>query len=451
MLTIGDTQINKVAVIGLGLTGGACVSFLLARGIAPGLFDTRQHCDTSAVEALMPEADIHLGALSAGQLAEYQLLLVSPGVAISTPAIAEARERGALIWGDIELFAHFAKAPVVAITGSNGKTTVTTLVGQMAESAGRRVAVGGNIGVPALELLDDNVELYVLELSSFQLETTHSLAPRASTILNLCDDHLDRYDGMAGYAAAKQRIYRDAELCVVNRDDPLTLAPKGAASISFGRQRPGSDQQWGIADGALWRGIRRIIGVDELGLIGRHNQLNALAALALGQAAGLPMAAMLATLRRFTGLPHRCQQVAERNGVRWLNDSKATNVGATLAALDGLTDFPGRVLLIAGGDAKGADLTPLQPVLAERITRLIVLGQDGAALAALVDDAIAVDSIEAAVVAAAGEAAPGDMVLLSPACASIDMFPNYMIRGERFAAAVAALDQENGEGPRHGG
>ena len=450
MLTIGDTQINKVAVIGLGLTGRACVRFLLDRGVAPELFDTREHCDVTATRALMPDADIHLGPLSAAQLCQYQLLLVSPGVAISTPAIAEARAQGVLIWGDIELFAHFAKAPVVAITGSNGKTTVTTLVGEMAEVAGCRVAVGGNIGVPALDLLDDRVELYVLELSSFQLETTASLAPKASTILNLCDDHLDRYDGMAGYAAAKQRIYHEAELCVVNRDDPLTFAPAGASNVSFGQQRPEGDAQWGIADGALWQGAQRLIAIDELGLIGRHNQLNALAALALGQAAGLPMAAMLTTLRTFTGLPHRCQQVAECNGVRWLNDSKATNVGATLAALEGLADFPGRVFLIAGGDAKGADLSPLQPAFAARIARLIVLGRDGAALAALVEDALAVDSIEAAVAAAAELAVPGDMVLLSPACASIDMFANYMIRGERFAAAVAALGQ-SGEGQRHGG
>lgn len=446
MLTIGATEINRVAVIGLGLSGRSCVRFLLQQGIEPDLYDTRLEFDDAPLRALWPSARIQRGPLRAELLGDYQLLLVSPGIAVAHPAIQAAAERGGLIWGDVQLFAHFAAAPIIGITGSNGKTTVTSLVGEMAKEAGLKVAVGGNIGVPALDLLADEVQLYVLELSSFQLETTHHLPLVAATVLNLCEDHLDRYQGLEAYADAKQRIYQHARWCLSNRDDPLT-PPRFSVdktghvdSYSFGSDKPRVMDEWGLYQSALWRGNERLLAVSELGLIGRHNQLNVLAALALGDKAGVPMAAMLATLRRFRGLPHRCQLVSERGGIRWLNDSKATNVGATLAALEGLADHPGHLLLIAGGDAKGADLSSLQPLLRERVEQLIVLGRDGEALAALVDNPVRVDSLEAAVERAAALAKDGDIVLLSPACASIDMFSDYRQRGDCFCTAVEALD-----------
>ncbi|MFO7641697.1 MAG: UDP-N-acetylmuramoyl-L-alanine--D-glutamate ligase, partial [Candidatus Competibacteraceae bacterium] len=400
-----------------------------------------------------PDVPCYLGGFDPARFASAARLLVSPGVSVKTPAIAEAAARGIPVWGDIELLARLTRAPVAAITGTNGKSTVTTLLGLMAERAGIRAAVGGNLGPPALDLwlrheweLGVPPALYVLELSSFQLETTHSLNARVATVLNISPDHLDRYDSLDEYIAAKRRIFRGDGALVVNADDPVVLAmiePRRSVlrftlhepeEGEFGLRRDGSET-W------LARGRERWIAAEELQIRGDHNLANALAALAMGQALGLRRAGMLAALREFTGLAHRTTLVRERVGVRWFDDSKGTNVGATVAAVRGL---PGPVVLIAGGDGKGQDFAPLRPALADKGRAVVLIGRDAPSIAAALGDRVplqpAVD-LEDAVAVAARLAQPGDSVLLSPACASFDMFRNYEERGARFAAAVRSLPE----------
>ena len=441
-MNLNAQQITKVAVIGLGMTGQSCVRFLLKQGLTPVLFDTRAKLDLAPIEQQFGQLEVHLGCLSDAYLSSFELLLVSPGVAISNPAIKQAADRGCLIWGDIELFSYFVQVPVIAITGSNGKTTVTTLLGAMAEQAGVNAAIAGNIGVPVLDLVSDHsIELFILELSSFQLETTHQLNLCCATILNLSDDHLDRYDDFSGYVAAKQRIYHHSETVVTNRQDRLTIPVSTPASkhYSFGNDAPRDDWQYGITDQGLYRGERLLIATEDIAMIGKHNQLNALAAITLGTIAGLPMAAMVATLKTFSGLEHRCQQISNKGGVRWLNDSKATNVGATLAALDGLSDHEGQLIVIVGGDAKGADVSALQQPFANHVDQLIVIGRDKQLFSAIYPGAISCDDLTSAVITANKYCHCGDIVLLSPACASLDMFNNYIERGQCFITAVEGL------------
>ena len=381
-------------------------------------------------------------------LARASELLISPGLAVATPALQEAAKRGAKLSGDIDLFARDAKAPIVAITGSNAKSTVTTLVGEMAAAAGRKVAVGGNLGTPALDLLADDVELYVIELSSFQLETTELLNAEVATCLNVSEDHMDRYADLPAYHLAKHRIFRGARQVVVNRDDPLSR-PMIADQVpcwSFGLGKP-DFKRFGLleenGEKYLAYQFEALLPVRELKVRGAHNQSNALSALALGHAVGLPMAAMLDTLKSFTGLAHRCQWVGERGGVSYYDDSKATNVGAALAAIEGLgADITGKLVLIAGGDGKGADFSSLRKPVAAHCRALVLLGRDADKLAAVLDgavDILRVDSLRAAVEQAAAIAQSGDAVLLSPACASLDMFKNFEERGRLFAQAVEAL------------
>jgi UDP-N-acetylmuramoylalanine--D-glutamate ligase len=334
---------------------------------------------------------------------------------------------------------------VVAITGSNGKSTVTTLLNAMAQRAGVTVRTGGNIGTPALDLVGDTEpDLYVLELSSFQLETTQSLQPAAAVVLNISADHMDRYPGMEAYAAAKQAIYRHAALQIVNADDPAAarLADPDRPQVRYTQQSPAAGE-YGIcaSDGIAWLacGDEMIMPVSEIGMAGRHNTVNALAALALGAAVGLPRDAMVETLREFHGLPHRMQRVSEHNGVTWYNDSKGTNVGATLAAIDGVDT---RVVLIAGGDAKGADLSPLADALQRKGRGAVLIGKAAAELQSLLAGVLPVelaDAMTQAVELAAGMAQPGDAVLLSPACASTDMYRDFRERGDVFVAAVREL------------
>lgn len=349
-----------------------------------------------------------------------------------------------------------AMAPVIAITGSNGKSTVTTLVGEMARAAGKNVKVGGNLGTPALDLLPANAiegaiepDLYVLELSSFQLESTFTLAPHAAVVLNISPDHLDRYDSLDEYAAAKQRIYSNAAVQIVNLDDEhaARLADAHRVCIGFGLQPPSAGNEgagnYGVreCDGRAWlmRGDERLLPVDEIRMAGRHNLGNALAALALGDAVGLPRAAMFETLRTFGGLPHRTQWVAEANGVVWYNDSKGTNIGATLAAVQGM-DRP--VVLIAGGQGKGADFRLLRAGLEGRLRAAVLIGEDAPLIEAALQGVatlVRADTMEDAVQAAARQAQPGDAVLLSPACASFDMFKGYDHRGDVFMDSVRRL------------
>lgn len=434
-------------VVGLGKTGVSCVRWLRARGESVRAIDTR---DTppglAAVQAEFPDLEIHTGGLRRDWLDFAQAIVASPGVAVAEPEIAAAAAKGVPVIGDIELFARVVKAPVVGITGANGKSTVTALVGEMGVAAGLKVAVGGNYGTPALDLLAEDVALYVLELSSFQLETTYSLPLAGGTILNLTEDHMDRYGSFAEYGMAKQRIYAHCAVAVVNRDDPWS-APRGefsGSTIGFGAGD--SAQGFGIAlhEGARWitRDGKPLVCCDDLRIKGTHNQLNAMAALGLGLAAQLPMDAMLRALKAFRGLPHRCRFVAEQGGVAWYNDSKGTNIGATAAALAGLGDnIRGKVVLIAGGIGKDQDFHLLDPHVRAHVRNVVLIGQDAPLIrAALGEQAKLVDaaSMEEAVRLSAQLAQPGDAVLLSPACASFDMYTGYDQRGNHFEQLVLA-------------
>ncbi|AEF23529.1 UDP-N-acetylmuramoyl-L-alanine--D-glutamate ligase [Pseudomonas fulva] len=437
-------------VVGLGKSGMSLVRYLARQGVRFAVVDTRANPpELSTLREQFPQVEVRCGELDVEFLSRASELLISPGLAVATPALQEAAKRGVKLSGDIDLFARAAKAPIVAITGSNAKSTVTTLVGEMAAAAGRKVAVGGNLGTPALDLLSDDVELYVIELSSFQLETTELLNAEVATCLNVSEDHMDRYADLPAYHLAKHRIFRGARQVVVNRDDPLSR-PMIADQVpcwSFGLGKP-DFKRFGLLEenGEKYLAYQfdALLPVRELKVRGAHNQSNALAALALGHAVGLPMAAMLETLKQFTGLAHRCQWVGERAGVSYYDDSKATNVGAALAAIEGLgADIAGKLVLIAGGDGKGADFSSLRKPVTAHCRAVVLLGRDADKLAAVLDgavDIIRVDSLQAAVEQAAAIAQSGDAVLLSPACASLDMFKNFEERGRLFAQAVEELN-----------
>jgi len=441
-------SVNRV-VVGLGVTGLSCARYLHRRGVPFSVVDTRANAPGLAdFRREMPEVPVYAGEYPLELVSAAAELVVSPGVAMDAPVVAQARAAGVSVVGDIDLFVREAAAPVVGITGSNAKSTVTELVGRMARDAGLDVGVGGNLGTPALDLLKPGRALYVLELSSFQLERAGELGLEVATVLNISPDHLDRHGSMPLYHQAKHRIFRGCRKAVVNGDDPLTipLVGPGVEIISWRLGRP-QGQGFGLVATAgeemLCHGLTPLLPSRELGLVGRHNVANALAALALGYAAGLPLASMVATLRQFRGLPHRCQQVAELAGVTYVNDSKGTNIGATIAALEGLAE--GRnILLIAGGQGKGADFTLLQPAVVRHCKLVLLLGEDAPALQAALEGhapVTRVASMEEAVTSAAARAVAGDVVLLSPACASFDMFSGYANRGDVFSRAVAQLQE----------
>tara|TARA_Y100001949_G_scaffold176600_1_gene190730 strand:+ start:7674 stop:9017 length:1344 start_codon:yes stop_codon:yes gene_type:complete len=436
-------------VVGLGKSGMSLVRHLASRGVPFAVADTRANPpELATLKAQYPNIEVHCGELDPQFLSRASELLVSPGLRISMPELQAAAANGVKLSGDIELFAREAKAPIVAITGSNAKSTVTSLVGEMAAAAGRKVAVGGNLGTPALDLLNDDVELYVLELSSFQLEITDQLNAEVATCLNISEDHMDRYDGLPAYHQAKHRIFRGARQVVVNRDDRLSrpLVADDLPTWSFGLGKP-DFKGFGLFEesGEKYLAFQfdALMPANQLKMRGAHNHSNALAALALGHAVGLPFEPMLATLRNFAGLAHRCQWVAERKGVTYYDDSKATNVGAALAAIDGLgSDITGELVLIAGGDGKGADFSALHSPVSHQCRAVVLLGRDAEQLAAALEGAAPihrVPTLQDAVQLAAKLAQPGDAVLLSPACASLDMFENFEDRGRQFAAAVGAL------------
>jgi len=431
---MADYRGRNVVIIGLGITGLSCVDFFLGQGVTPRVMDTR--LSPPGLDKLPEQVACHTGSINSDWLLAADLIVASPGIALAHPALSEAADAGIEIVGDIELFCREAQAPVVAITGSNGKSTVTTLVGEMARAAGWAVGVGGNIGLPALTLLKSPVQLYVLELSSFQLETTHSLKAAAATILNVTEDHMDRYPlGMQQYRAAKLRIYENAAICVVNADDGMTMPVRGAdrRCISFGVDL--GDYHLTRQQGSTWLRAQgeKILNTAEMKLVGQHNYTNALAALALADAVAIPRASSLKALTTYSGLPHRFQLVHEARGVRWVNDSKATNVGSTEAALQGL-QVAGTLWLLLGGDGKGADFSPLARYLQGENIRLFCYGRDGDALAALRPEvATRTETLQQAVAQIAAAAQSGDMVLLSPACASLDQFRNFEQRGDLFA------------------
>lgn len=452
---------RKVLVLGLGDTGLSMARWLARRGAGVRVADSRAappHAAQLARE--LPRVPLASGKFSQATLADADLIAISPGIDPREAPIADAVKRGVPVVGDVELFAQalpslvtrhssLARPKVVAITGSNGKSTVTMMAGEICRAAGRETVIAGNIGLPVLDALaavEDGgraPDVFVLELSSFQLESTHSLEPDAAAVLNVTEDHLDRYDGMKEYAAAKARVFAGGGVQVLNRDDrrSMDMARAGRACYTFGTGAPRADTEWGVraaGDGStLARGARSLMAVSELPVTGLHNAANALAAHALAHAIGVPDEALARALVSFKGLPHRMQKVAEHAGVVFLDDSKGTNVGATVAALTGLEQ---PVVLIAGGDGKGQDFSPLASAVKERARAVVLIGRDAGrierALAASGVPLRRAGDMDEAVAMACGEARPGDAVLLSPACASYDMFRNYVHRAEVFVAAV---------------
>jgi len=430
-----DLADKRVLVLGLGDTGLSAARWAEKLGARVRVADTR------SAPPRQFAGDVHLGPFARALLEGVDFVCISPGLSLDDSLIREALARSIPVLGDIELFAWENRAPVLAITGTNGKTTVTALVGHLLKSAGMDAEVAGNISPPVLDAAMKRKTppaVWVLELSSYQLETTWSLAPKAATVLNVTEDHLDRYASVREYGAAKARIFQGARVQVLNRDDDASLATRLPAHrvVTFGLD---AQPDFGVRDGWLVEGDARIVEVSALSIHGAHNVANALAACALARAFGVQREKLAAGLKSFNGLPHRLELVRERNGVRWYDDSKGTNVGATIAALKGLGR---KAVLILGGEGKGQDFSMLRPAVQAFASRVLLIGRDAplieAALAALPTERST--TLEAAVQRAAELAKPGEAVLLSPACASFDMFRDYRQRGDVFAAAVRALN-----------
>ena len=445
-------QGRNAVVLGLGVTGLSLARWLARHGADVRVADTRDVPPLAgALASELPQVKLETGPFSSSTFAGCDLVAISPGVAKDQPPIADAVAQGAELVGDIELFARMLPRDqrVIAITGTNGKTTVTSLAGVLARAAGLNAVVAGNIGDPVLDVLARHErgepwpDAFVLELSSYQLETTASLAPAIATVLNVSPNHLDRYAGIADYAAAKAGIFRNAAVQLINRDDPVVRLMRlpGRTAQTFGSSVPQSTEEWGLVPRAsgdwLARGGELLLPASSLSLVGRHNVLNALAALALVSAIVEPSTAVRDALAGFEGLPHRMQRVAEANGVLFVDDSKGTTVAATEAALAGI----GRpVVLIAGGDGKGQSFVPLKPAVDRACKAVLLIGRDAPLVAhGLAGSDVAIETagtLDAAVARAFAIAQPGDAVVLSPACASLDQFASYVERGERFAALV---------------
>ncbi|QWF71033.1 UDP-N-acetylmuramoyl-L-alanine--D-glutamate ligase [Methylomonas paludis] len=430
----------RLLIVGLGATGFSAAQFLQKTPIKFAVIDSRRNpplIDT--LREQMPDVPVFLGGFDQSAFEVATHMLISPGVSLNETAINKAMLAGVTVLSDIDLFACATDKPIIAITGSNGKSTVTTMLGDMANAAGVKTAIGGNLGTPALELLQQHADLYVLELSSFQLERTTALNAKAATVLNLSPDHLDRHEGMVGYAKEKQRIFRGNGAMILNADDEqvLTMRDEQRKCITFSTQHPADFYlQCGETD-YLQFGEQTLMRADELRLEGTHNIANALAAIALGYAVGLDIKAMCNALKRFKGLPHRMQKVAESvAGVVWVNDSKATNIGACIAALQG---YQRKVILIAGGDGKGADMRELAPAVQAKTKTVILMGKDAELIAQALADCVPIffaANMKEAVKIAQNQAKTGDVVLLSPACASLDQYKSYLDRGNKFVEAV---------------
>jgi len=443
-----DPQTAKVLVVGLGDTGISVAHYLQSLNFNFAITDSR-HKPPMMDELFqqMPDTPVFTGGFDEAAFKVATHLIVSPGVSLNEQAIIKAIANGSKIVSDIDLFACSVDAPIVAISGSNGKSTVTTMLGEMAKAGGIRVGVGGNLGTPALDLVKLNAQLYVLELSSFQLERTSALNAAAATVLNVSADHLDRHVDMAEYAREKQRVFDGDGVMIINIDDPVVCAMQDNSrkSLTFSINKE-ADFHLAYKGGSeyLMHGESCLMPLAELPLEGRHNAANALAALALGVAVGLDEQVMCNALRKFKGLSHRMQRVAEIRGVTWVNDSKATNIGACVAALQG---YARKVILIAGGDAKGADMNELTPAIKEKAKSVVVMGKDAGLIKQALNGCVPVysaDNMAQAVQIAAGLADAGESVLLSPACASLDQYKNYQDRGEKFTKAVLALVDRSG-------
>ncbi|EGP02876.1 UDP-N-acetylmuramoyl-L-alanine--D-glutamate ligase [Pasteurella multocida] len=420
---------KKVTVIGLGKTGLSCVDFLLAKQADVRVIDTRTQ--PAGAEQLAKNVPLHTGSLNQQWLLESDLIIISPGLAVKTPEIQTALAAGIEVIGDIELFCREAKKPIIAITGSNGKSTVTSLVAHMVNAAGLKVGMGGNIGIPALSLLEQAHDMYVLELSSFQLETTYSLKATSATVLNISEDHMNRYVDLEDYRQAKLKIYHHAQTAVINAEDALTAMDGLKNGVSFGEDNADYWLKTEKGRSYLMAKDERVLACDEMKLVGRHNYMNALAAIALAQAAGIPLESIRRALREFNGLNHRFQLAHFAHGVRWVNDSKATNVGSTVAALTGL-QLNGTLHLLLGGDGKGADFSELASLINQPNIICYCFGQDGEQLAALSPRSQRFSTMEEAINALRPTLSAGDMVLLSPACASLDQFSSFEQRGDEF-------------------
>lgn len=436
-------------IVGLGRTGFACANFLAKQNIYADIMDNRNNPPfLSALKERLPDCNVYLEPFNSIP-DDIESLIVSPGVSCKEPFIQNAIRQHKRVISDIELFVYYVNAPVIAVTGSNGKSTVTTLIGKMIEAAGLKVAVGGNLGTPAVELLSEvPPDFYVLEVSSFQLDLTYYLPVSASVVLNITQDHMDRYETMDEYVASKQQVYRNARIAIINKEDPIVLSmDTGKAKTIYFTQAEPKEGELGlrIRQGKHWLcyGSKTLMPVSELQIRGTHNQSNVLAAFALAYAIGLPIEAMLESARRFQGLPHRCQLVSESKGIKWFNDSKATNVGAAIAAINGMQE---RIVLIAGGDGKGADFIPLKLAIKNKVRAAVLLGRDAKEIDNLLKSVVktvCVDTMKDAVYAASDIAKPGDSVLLAPACASLDMYKNYEARGDDFSACVKQMLSES--------
>jgi len=444
-MTQTHQQSDKKLIVGLGRTGMSVARHLRSQNISFAVTDSRAAPpELDALKAMAPDVVVKAGGFDQSLLDDVNEVIASPGVSLREPVLVEAAKRGLPIVGDVELFARATRTSVVGITGTNGKSTVTTLVALMAQACGLRAFAGGNLGRPALDLLQDSpADLFVLELSSFQLETTHSLRTKASTVLNVTSDHMDRYNSMLDYAQAKAKIFDRCDCAVINQDDPLVMAmPRnGQGTLSFSVQH--NDADYSTMQTAneivLVSHGRPLVNMTQLKLTGMHNASNALAALAICDALQLDMKACLQALKDFPGLPHRAQWVADIKGVRYIEDSKGTNVGATLAAVQGMS---GPLIVIAGGQGKGQDFAPLAPAFRNKVRCAVLLGQDATQLNSVLKNVCEtkfVNSMEEAVITAASMARQGDTVLLSPACASLDMFRDYAHRGDVFVNAVKGL------------
>ena len=438
-----DPQNSKVLVVGLGNTGISVARYLQKLGFNFAITDSRDKPPLiDEFFQVMPDTPVFTGGFDEAAFKVATHLVVSPGVSLTEKSIVKAIANGSKIVSDIDLFACSVDVPIIAITGSNGKSTVTTMLGEMAKCAGKKVGVGGNLGTPALDLLEQAAELYVLELSSFQLERTTVLNASAGTVLNVSADHLDRHADIAEYAREKQQVFNGNGVMVINADDPIVNAMQEAGRRIFTFSIK-TDADFYIAHKGdveyLMHNKRCLMPLAELPLEGRHNAANALAALALGVSLGLDEQAMCNALKTFKGLDHRMQRVAEIRGVTWVNDSKATNIGACVAALQG---YERKVILIAGGDAKGADMNELTPAIKEKAKSVVLMGKDAGLIKQALNNCVPVypaENMAQAVQISANLAKVGDSVLLSPACASLDQYKNYQDRGDQFAKAVLGL------------
>lgn len=440
---------RNTAIVGMGATGLSAARFLSSTGKPFVFADSRTEPPRLAeVREHYPQVPVVLGPFAEDLLLGFDSVVVSPGVSLQEPALVAARKQGVKLLGDVELFLEQAAAPVVVITGSNGKSTVTTLLGEMAAASGLSVGVGGNLGTPMLDLLDSDHQLYIIELSSFQLELVSDTRGAIAGLLNISPDHMDRYAGLQQYHAAKHRIFLGASTVINNRQDPLTnpLLSTAVNHFSFGLNRPDLGSFGLIEEGGeqwLAHGITPLMPAADVAIKGTHNLANALAALALGQAAGLDMKPMLATLKTWKGLPHRCEHVATINDVMYIDDSKGTNVGATIAALNGFGGSEkANLVLIAGGQGKGQDFSQLAEPVEQYVKLVALFGEDATEIESALQDITRVkicDSLQDAVAVAGVSAEPGDIVLLSPACASFDMFSGFEERGRAFQSAVKAV------------